>query len=201
MIPPMRRSEVTKEAPSAADEQLALPAEKRSASMGDWYDRIITTITKIDPEAEFEYLTMELKLSTPGSQADAGVLADALEVAQDNARRAHALYVHANIANEGAKIDAKVLESAVRELARDQLVDERASEPAELDAKGKPKGPKAPTIDDIEARMHSKHADELRDLAQQKAENEGTVEHLKRLADLWRDRIRTLETMFAKSRI
>lgn len=158
-------------------------------SMGPGYERIIERTFKIDEWQE--HLDLEEALTIGNvTRAEYGLLADALDNAEDNARRAHRLYCNAVVALEGFEADASAIEGGLWDQASAELQNEHAE--------GTRK--KAPTKDDIKARMATLFSDEVRNLAMKRAKAKTTVDHLSRIADLWRNRCHTLRTFVEKAR-
>lgn len=161
--------------------QLELGDEEGSA----WLERVVKTIVNIDPEAEAERLRLELRLSASGSEVGMAELFDALDRVQDNAAMASSLYVHAASTATSAEVDLRIIESTLRERAREDLENEKAS--------GDRK--KQITEKDIQSHMDTHFTEEVRELEVKREANKRVVEHFEFMAKLWRDRARTLEAL------
>ncbi|NJL44350.1 MAG: hypothetical protein HC945_03490 [Nitrosarchaeum sp.] len=149
------------------------------------YERIQSRLFSIDEWNEYEQLESELEIGKPGSRAEKGTLLDALEKAEVNSRRAHALYCNAVVARETFEIDARAIEGALREQARSDLVHMHKS--GQLS--------KAPTKDDIDAHLAAKFTDKHRELSLRRTKMKQMVENLEHLADTWKRRRQTLDSM------
>ena len=109
----------------------------------------------------------------------------ALNKAEDNARRAHQIYVAAKVEVdlfeiEAAKVEAAMRESVIKDMSADKAVKIRS---------------KQITEGDVIARMALSYPDEYVAIVSRRSQAKQTVEHLKRLADLWQNRCRTLNSL------
>lgn len=159
-------------------------------SMGAGFERIVERVFRVDILAEYEELERGLKLSKPAHRADYSELVDALDEATDNARRAHLLVVNGKVALEGFELDTTVI-----------LADMRAQATAALQRE-KEAGQRNKTITDadVETWMAHKFPDEWRETSGRRSKAKRMVEHLDRLADLWKDRRASLDTMVKGAR-
>lgn len=154
--------------------------------LGYGFDRIVHSVFKIDPFAD--YAIVESALDPKGT--DVQVLIEALDHAETAARTAHRLLVNAQLAYEQAKNEVAVSESALRERARATLEEQKE--------KGERK--KAITNDDVESEMARLFPLDTAANRARLMKARGTVEHLERLADLAKSRIRTLDTLVGAAR-
>jgi len=148
------------------------------------YGKITTRIFNLDPITEFDAVLTGLRLGKRGHEATYAEIIDALEEAEDTARRAHALWCHAKVALESFEIDATVSESAMLTNARTALAQQKAVDSGVSVAQAA-----------VEAYAKTHNVDEYRDLAVRRQKAKRTTDHLEQLAAIWRDRRRTLETM------
>lgn len=135
-----------------------------------------------DPEAEFNELEEALKLTdalTPGN------LQEALNRAEDNARRAHRLYIVARIEYEKFELEASPIIEAMRDAASKDLQGE----------KDRKERSKAITEADIKGRASVLFADEWAIAMERKIKAEGMMDTLKSFAELWRQRCFSLSSM------
>lgn len=135
-----------------------------------------------DPEAEFNELEGALKLTnalTPGN------LQEALNVAEDNARRAHRLYIVARIEYEKFELEALPILEAMRDAASKDLQGE----------KDRKERTKAITEADIKGRASVLFPDEWVIAMERKIKAEGMMDTLKSFAELWRQRCFSLSSM------
>jgi len=154
--------------------------------LGGGYDRIVHRVFKIDPFDD--YVLVERCLEAKGN--DFGTLVDALDHAETGARAAHRLLVNAQLAYEQTKLEVARIESPLREGARKHLEDQKGS--------GERK--KAITNDDVESAMAQLFPEDVAKARERLLKARGTVEHLERLADLAKSRIRTLDTLVSTAR-
>lgn len=148
------------------------------------YGRIVTRVFDLpDPEAEYQELETSLREMHSGATT-------ALEVAEDNARRAHRLYVNARAAAEKFNIEAGVIEASMRSDALASLT---------RDKQGGHHN-KAITEADVAGRMAVLFPDEALDLADRKIKARKMVEHLEVFAQLWRSRCYSLSTIVSARR-
>lgn len=154
--------------------------------LGPAFDRIVHTTFKIDPFTDFTLV--ERALDPKGN--DPAVLIDALDHAETAARTAHRLLVNAQLAYEQAKGEVATSESALRNKAREEL--------EALKEKGEFK--KTITNDDVESEMARRYPVDVAANRTRLLKARGTVEHLERMADLTKMRIRTLDTLVGAAR-
>lgn len=159
-------------------------------SMGAGYERVMTTVFRVDVEREFAELEGALKFDRPAHQLDYADLVDALDEATDNAKRAHRLFVNGKVALEVFEIDAALVMGDIRAQATNALQKEK-----EQGVRNK-----AITDADVESWMATKFADEYRANAERRAKAKRMVDHLERLSDLWKTRCAALDTMVKGSR-
>ena len=147
------------------------------------FTRIVERVFNIgDPDALFTSLTERLSLRdalTPGA------LQAALNIAEENARLAHQLYVNAKVESERFEIDADIVLGAMRSVATGELQREKDA------------GQRSKAITDADVREKAAvfYPDQWRDTNERRAKALGMLEHLKRLADLWQTRCYSLGTM------
>lgn len=152
--------------------------------MGRSFGRIVERVFDLpDPMAEYDELEAALRESQPSPVA-------ALENAEDNARRAHRLYVCARAEAERFNIEASVIEASMRSealaaLSRDKLGGAHN---------------KTITEADINARVSTMFPDEYLDLADRKIKSRKMVEHLEAFAKLWATRCYSLSTIVSARR-
>lgn len=163
---------------------------KEGPSMGPGFERIIRRVFTIDEHAVYDRLEKGLRLGTPASRAEYGVLLDALDASEDNAREAHRLYVNGAVALDDFEADAEAIEADMREQAIAKLQAEKAA------------GTRAKSItnDDVSAAMAAEFPDEVRELAKKRSRAKMAVKHFERLADLWKQRCRDLDVMVQSAR-
>jgi hypothetical protein len=154
---------------------------------GPGYDRITERVFNLpDPDAEYEDLEQALVLGTRTYES----VSEALDRAEDNARRAHRLYVNARVDAERFNIDADVIESAMRTQAVGELQREKDA------------GVRTKTITetDTASKVAAMFPDEYRDLAERKVKSRKMVEHMEVFAKLWSSRCSSLSKMLESKR-
>lgn len=140
------------------------------------------TFTLEDPEGLHRELEGALRLTealTPGN------LQAALNDAEDNARRAHQLYIVARVDFERFELEMAPVVDAMREAANQDLQKE----------KDQKQRSKAITDADIKGRASIMFPDEWALVQRRRAEAEGLMDTLKHFADLWKQRCYSLSTM------
>lgn len=162
--------------------------EKRSfgspPELSPGYRRIVVRVFDLpDPDKEYEELEVALREAQPSPVV-------ALEMAEDNARRAHRLYVCARAAAEQFNIEASMIEAAMRADALAAITRDKASGHHN----------KAITEADVTGRMATMFHDEFIDLADRRIKSRKMVEHLEAFAQLWRSRCYSLSTIVGSRR-
>jgi hypothetical protein len=181
----------------AAEAKPALPKQRPGVVAGKEFDinqlptltlpwmRIQESVFTIgDPEAEYDDLERDLKLNealTPGN------LEQALNRAEDNARRAHKLYVVGKVQFEAYERELTPIIEAMRQAANDDLQNEKASGSRN----------KAITDADVRGRAAVLFPDEWALASDRKAKAEGTMSQVKALADLWRQRCYSISALLS----
>lgn len=141
----------------------------------DGYARIKETVFFLpSPEAEYNELEADLKLGT----REFDNISAALDRSEDNARRAHKLYVNARVDYERFMLDAELVEASMWDEAVAALQAEKVGG----------QRTKAITEADTKYKCQALFPDEWRDLQMRKIEGRKMLEHLERFADLWRAR-------------
>jgi hypothetical protein len=164
------------------------PREMLASLSAGSLDGIVEQIFAVDPSNEFDRLQRALKIDERVERASYARLANALNEAEDSARAAHLLLVHAKDDRESFEIDALIITSDMRAQALGALENE------------KKRGGKPITEKDVEARIASMFPSDHRELSTRRKRVELSVEHLQRLADLWKDRCKTLNTLLQTKR-
>lgn len=169
---------------SVARGEEALPFAAQ-AEPGPGFGRIIERVFDL-PDPEAEYQALEAALGAGSREQDS--VAQALDGAEDYARRAHRLYVNAKVDLERFQADCDTVEGAMREQAVAALTVE------------KERGVRTKQITDADVRHRAAvmYPDEWRDALNRKAKGEGAVKHLERLADLWQGRCRSLAALLGR---
>lgn len=160
------------------------PDADRLPTIGRHFDEVTEKLFDSvgDPRESYRQLEEDLSLKkalTPG------VLQQALNFSEDNARKAHAMYVvaRAEYTTFEAEMDAVV--EAMRDTATAALQDE----------KDKKQRSKAITDADVRGRAATMFPDEWTRAVERRAKGASMLDHLKRLADLWQNRCYSLSTM------
>lgn len=146
------------------------------------YAGIVQTVFDL-PDPMAEYQELEAALSAGSRETDN--VQQALVRVEDNARRAHRLYVNAKVDLARYLADANIVRGAMWDEAVAQLSLE----------KERGVRTKQVTDADVEKRVAVLYPDEWRDAQGRLAQAEQTVKHLERLADLFQQRARTLAAL------
>lgn len=191
-----KRSEAQK--PTAADARQATELLVQSAQpsvitselpdMPEKYRPITEQIFDIDdPAALFAELVESLRIKgalTPGA------LVDAVNDAEDNARRVHQLYVDVKADHDHYEVECSVISDALRSAALEELQDE----------KDRGERQKAITESDINARIAVMYPDEFRELRARQIRADGLMSHIRRVAELHRKRCESIQAMLYAGR-
>lgn len=141
-----------------------------------------SVFTLSDPDGEYKHLETSISLRealTPNA------LMTALNEAEDNARRAHKLYVVARADYERFERECEPIVESMRDAANRELQ-------AEKDSKLRSK---AITDADLRGRASTMFPDEWRNIDSRRIKADGMLEHLKALAELWKNRCYSLNGM------
>jgi hypothetical protein len=162
--------------------------------LGGGFDRIVSRVYNIDSEKEYDELVAGLSGLLP-SRSDYGTIVDALDIAEDCARRAMALYVNAKVTDVAFELDATAITGSMRKDAVAALQAEK------VDAEGKViKGTKMITEADVTGYMASQWADQWRRIELDRAKSKQMCVYLERLAELWKQRARDIAIMASNAR-
>jgi hypothetical protein len=175
--PPKPRSQPKRPTGKHPSELLA------SLDMGDLAG-LVERAFDVDFDADMRTVESSLRFGD-ANRAELGMLRKALDEQTDNARIAHRLYCNAREAREVFEIDAKIVESSMREDAVHRLQQEKKS------------GQRTKTITDadVESMMVSLYPDQYRDLARRRKRVEMLCKHLEELAEISKKRINVLDTL------
>lgn len=151
--------------------------------------RIVETIT-LEEEIDVVWKRLEQSLQIGERRSESGVLLEALDEAETNARVAHRLYITAQILFdewelENGPIFGKMRDDATRSLQREK--DEGTRSKQITDA-------------DIEARCAYLFEDEWRTQQMRRKKSKYTVDSLKDLVEKWSSRCKSLQTLYGKAR-
>jgi hypothetical protein len=147
------------------------------------FTRIVESVfTLHDPNGEYKHLEESISLRealTPNA------LMTALNDAEDNARRAHKLYVVARADYERFERECEPIVESMRDASNRELQSEK-------DAKLRSK---AITDADVRGRAATMFPDEWKRIDARRIKADGMLEHLKALAELWKNRCYSLNGM------
>ncbi len=174
-------------APASPADVFAPPASSRR--YGASFQRIVDRVYDVaDPLAEYDALEKDLVLGP--QRAERGALIERLDRAADNLRRAHKLYLAAEVEFQNFKADAEVNFSSHRTAATNVLQ-------AEKDAKIRTK---MITNDDVESKIATLFPDEYIAHKRREVKMEGMFEHVKKLVTVWEVRCSTLQSQLGALR-
>jgi hypothetical protein len=150
--------------------------------------RIVEAVYAVDAWKDYEDL--EATLEVGDQRGDYRTLMEYLDKAEKRARRAHALYLGAKLELVKWELDHDAVRGRMRQQATDALQREKDA------------GDRAKRITeaDVDAQVADMFGDEVRGQAIQRAKLKGTVDHLERLADLWKTKCYSLATMLSNLR-
>jgi hypothetical protein len=150
------------------------------------FGEVIEIVFKLDdPAGELEMLIDKLSLT---EQLEQGVLEQALNEAQDYARRAHRLFVLAKVENAAFGIECAEVDAAIRDAAKAALEQEKKD------------GKRTKQITDAEivAEMAQRFPDAWATIQSRRERAKRMVDHLQRLADLWQQRCHDVRALLGK---
>lgn len=157
------------------------------------FENIVDSLFKFDPDEVYEHVLNSLELAGQASRTDYGDLVDALDAAEENARKALQLLANAKVAAVNYENDIKVLEAELHEQAVSEIM-------AKYDDPMDKSVTKKPTVADIEAYKISTYHDEWHDMKERVTKAKRTVEYMEGLAGLTAQRARDLRQMVASCR-
>lgn len=163
-----------------------------SANLGEGvnpdFARITETIFAVDVLRDYDDLEKHLEVGE--QRNDYRTLTEHLDKAEARARRAHALYLGAKIELVKWEADSRVVMAAMRDKARLELETEKL-EGTRKKVIGK---------EDVEDRVADLYPDEWKAQEVRRAKMKATVEHLERLAELWKTKCYSLSTLLSNLR-
>ncbi len=156
-----------------------IPASPRHPAA---FERIVERVFDLDILAAYEKLEGQLWIDdalTPQA------VRSALNRCEENARVAHQLYVAAKLEHDLFEVEAIKVDGAMRRAAIDSCMAEKDTGIVK----------KQITEADVTARMAKLYPDEYVAVVSRRSKAENTIEHLKRLAELWQRRCWTLASL------
>jgi hypothetical protein len=146
-------------------------------------ERLVTSVfdvSDIDEEAK----ELESMLTMGESRSDYGTVLAALDRAEDNARRAHRLFVNAQLEQKRFLLEREEVDAALYKAGVDSL---------------KESGDKI-TVEAVKARYVLLYGDEWKAGEEKRARVKLAVEHMEQLAFFWSSRCRTLQVILSALR-
>lgn len=147
------------------------------------FDRIVSVVLHKDVLKDYDRLERELVIGE--QRNDYSVILKAVDKAEDNARKAHRIFLAAKIERESNDLESKRTKAAMWKAAR--LICEEEKE------EGKHK--KQITDSDVEAQCNVMFPDEWASLARKSLQYKSAEAHLEEFARLWQSRCNTLRTI------
>lgn len=203
-----KKKTTPKKAPAVATSVKAelppeLPKERAQTGSGGWtrlnevkmtgFENVVDSIFSFNPDEAYAEVMASLELSQSASRTDYGDLVNALDAAEETARKALQLVANAKVAGENYQNDIKVLESQLHEQAVEELM-------AKFNDPDDDTVTKKPTIADIEAYKIANYHDEWHAMKERTSKSKRTVEYLEGLASVSAQRARDLRQMVASCR-
>lgn len=149
---------------------------------------IIDTIFEVDYAQTWKVLQEQLVIGE--DRTDHGTVVQHLDHAEDNARKAHQLYVNMRLDQERYEIDTKIVWAALYDEAHARLQAQKA----------KGERSKQITDGDVAYKMAELHPDEFRAYEIEKKRFDLAVKHAETLAELWSSKARSLNTILSRMR-
>lgn len=179
-----------------------LPGEKSQTGSSDTrvsrlsmtgFENIIESTFTFDPDTALDEVKACLTLSQKASRTEYGELVDALDLAEESARKALLLVVNSKVACANYLSDVDIIKSELHEQSvREMML--RHEDPDDKAVTRKP------TKDDVEAYKVSTYHDEWSDIEERSQKAKRTVDYLEGLFSLSAQRARDLRQMVASSR-
>jgi hypothetical protein len=173
------------------------PSANRSSDAPDYSPalrRVVETIFLKEDEIEATARDLVVELRIGDARNDYGTVMRRLDEAEDNARKAHRLWVTARAERERYELDAQAIEGALRERAIALINSDRLDEKV---ATGKSK---TVTEADVKLKIASQFADEWTALEHERSRLKLAVEHFEHQVGNWASRCRSLQTIAGKLR-
>lgn len=152
------------------------------------FERIIERIYSIDIKKEYDRLEQALVLGE--KRSDRGTLAKAVDEAENNARRAHEIYLCAVRERTRWEAEAEIVMAPLRKHANEAL--------QALKADGLHS--KIITDADVRAKMASQHPEEFKWHEEHSAKIKGLEEATKKMSEVWTSRCASVRLMYDKAR-
>jgi hypothetical protein len=170
------------------------------------YNRLVTTILK-ELDLDSEYAELERALEVGDNRRDYATVYEALDKAERRALRAHGVWANAKLEHEKLRLDQEEVNANLWKQAKTALeampAEEEDEEPIE-EGKKAPKKAKARrkmiTNGDVEAKIAEMFPDEWRGGRMRLERSKIAVERCERFADLWQQKVRSLNTMLSSVR-
>lgn len=173
-----RRVDAPDPKPEAIDLHVAV-RNPGSPTVSPDYARIVERIYAVDVWRDYELLERDLEVGD--GRGDFATVAKHVDAVETKARRAHALYLSAKLELLRFQQECERVQAGMRTKALDSIEDEKAA--------GERK--KQITDGDVRSRMFEMFPDEFGHEERKLAELKGAVDHLERLAELWKTRTHT----------
>jgi hypothetical protein len=158
-------------------------ATGRKDRLAPQFERLVTSVFDVsDIDQEFEDLKRQMVLGE--QRSDYATVLRALDEAEDNARRAHRLFVNAQLEEKRFRLEREIVEAAMHKGAVASM---------------KESGDKV-TVEATQARMVELYAEEWREGEERKARVKGTVSHCEQLAFFFSSRCRSLQVILQSLR-
>lgn len=164
------------------------PSFPRTAAIEPGVQRIIDSVFEVDYDKTWKILKENLVVGE--GRTDHGTVTSALDHAENNARRAHQLYVNAKFEYERYLVDNEIVFSALWDEANGKLQAEKESG----------KRNKAITDADVRAKVAEDHPEQFRHHEMEKRKFDLTVKHLENFSDTWSSKCRSLQVILKTMR-
>lgn len=179
----------TTDVAAAASSQLDVTTGERveePLSESEEFNQLVETVLR-EVDLDREYNELEKLLEVGDNRRDYVTIFEALDKAESRALRAHGMWAVAKIELLRVTLNQEAVDAALWTKASDSLEAEKEE--------GTRK--KAITLDDVRARIAQQHPDEWRNSKVRLEKAKVAVERCLHFAALWKDKIRSLQTMLA----
>lgn len=184
-----RRATKSKEAadalvqPAPAQEKAAEAQRQHVPELSESFTNIRKSVFSM-PSPDDVYARLEESISLKEALTP-GVLMEATNKAEDNARLAHQLYINAKADFDRFERECDPVIESMRDAANRELQQEKDNKLRS----------KAITDADVRGRASTMFPDEWKAISDRRVKADGMLEHLKALAELWKNRCYSLNGM------
>lgn len=147
-------------------------------------DFIVNKVLDVNIDTEYLHLTEQLKIGSPG-YSDRGTIQAAIDNAEDNARRAHQIYVKAKLIKEEYEYETKPIIASMLQQANEVLEDDKKTGIRT----------KQITDSDLQHKASAMFPDQWISQNKKLRAYDQTIKHLEQLSIIWNSRCVSLRNL------